>query len=191
MAREPENFAARIAPAGAANGLAQALIKLTAPGVPDIYQGTQYWDLSLVDADGRTAVDFGARIGSLDAVLPADLADNWRDGRIKQALIARTLAVRKKAPALFAKGPYRKLETIGPNAGHIVAFARVLGHQFAVAVACRLPFHLLAEDSLRTADRWNSTRIALPTDWRTDERVDVLDFGPDRSYVGCGLGKAR
>ena len=94
-------FARRIAPAGAVNGLAQVLIKLTAPGVPDIYQGTEYWDFSLVDPDNRAPVDFAARQQSLAASAAPQSAKTWRDGRIKQSLIARVLAARKKAPDAF------------------------------------------------------------------------------------------
>src|SRR6202011_5318476 len=83
-------FAERIAPAGAHNGLAQVLLKLTAPGVPDIYQGTEYWDLSLVDPDNRSPVDFAMRRRSLGknsaAASVAGLAADWADGRIKQAM---------------------------------------------------------------------------------------------------------
>src|SRR5262252_7965121 len=86
---EIADFADRIGPAGAANGLTQTLLKLTAPGVPDIYQGTEYWDLSLVDPDNRRPVDFCARSKSLCAGSIIELARQWRDGRIKQAVIAR------------------------------------------------------------------------------------------------------
>src|SRR5712691_3125493 len=107
-------FAERIAPAGAANGLAQVLLKLTVPGVPDIYQGTEYWDLSLVDPDNRRPVDFSVREKSLSSTLIAELATNWRDGRIKQAAIARILAVRKAAPQLLAEGGYLPIPVKGP-----------------------------------------------------------------------------
>ncbi len=131
-------FAQRIAAAGAAKGLAQALAKITAPGVPDLYQGTEYWDLSLVDPDNRTPVDFAARQSSLDAALLAQLLANWQDGRIKQFLIQRVLAVRKQMPQLFSQGAYSPLETSGPLEGHLVAFARVLPDCAAIAAFCRI-----------------------------------------------------
>jgi (1->4)-alpha-D-glucan 1-alpha-D-glucosylmutase len=138
---EIADFARRIAPAGAVNGLAQALLKLTAPGVPDIYQGTEYWDFSLVDPDNRSPVDFAMRRRSLGknsaAALVAALAADWADGRIKQAMIARVLAVRKKMPHLFADGSYVPLEAAGPFAGHVFAFARILGNSAAVVAICR------------------------------------------------------
>jgi (1->4)-alpha-D-glucan 1-alpha-D-glucosylmutase len=160
-------FVRRVSPAGAANGLAQTLLKLTAPGVSDIYQGTEYWDFSLVDPDNRSAVDFAVRRRSLDAISAsrsvADYAANWVDGRIKQAMIARVLAVRKKMPRLFADGNYVPLEAVGPLAEHIVAFARILGNSIAVTAVCRLYRGLLCEDGSLTIPeaRWKETRILL------------------------------
>ena len=142
-------FAHRIAPAGAANGLAQVLLKLTAPGVPDIYQGTEYWDLSLVDPDNRTAVDFAVRQKSQDAALSDGLAAQWPDGRLKQFLIKRVLGLRKEMPALFSEGIYQPLETAGPMAAHVVAFARLperfSGHR------CLLPLYRALHGCRRSA----------------------------------------
>jgi malto-oligosyltrehalose synthase len=161
---EIADFAARIAPAGAVNGLAQVLTKLTVPGVPDTYQGTEYWDLSLVDPDNRSPVDFAARQDSLDARTPAELVFHWADGRIKQNLIGRILALRKKRPQLFADGSYLPLEVTGPQADHVVAFARVLHDDCAITVFCRCPAGLLAGDgslSIPTS-RWSETRLVAP-----------------------------
>ena len=157
-------FASRIAPAGAANGLAQVLVKLTAPGVPDIYQGTEYWDLSLVDPDNRSPVDFAARRRSLDAAFPADLSSTWADGRIKQLTIARLLAVRKKIPGVLSQGSYIPLDAAGPLADHLVAYARILGGSAAVIAFCRLPGRLLSKERslAMPSARWGSTRIIVP-----------------------------
>jgi (1->4)-alpha-D-glucan 1-alpha-D-glucosylmutase len=161
---EIADFARRIAPAGAANGLAQVLLKLTAPGLPDIYQGTEYWDFSLVDPDNRTPVDFATRKHTLGTGLPADLAADWADGRIKQLMMARVLAVRKKLPRLFANGQYVPLQAVGPFAGHFVAFARILGNSAAVTAVCRLCTGILREDGSLTIPlaRWKDTHIVLP-----------------------------
>jgi (1->4)-alpha-D-glucan 1-alpha-D-glucosylmutase len=158
-------FAHRVAAAGAANSLAQTLIKFTAPGVPDIYQGTEYWDLSLVDPDNRAPVDFAARQNTLDDTFPAELAATWRDGCIKQSTIARILAARKTAPKLFSKGSYVPLETIGPLAAHIVAFARMFDGGFAITAASRLCVRLLSDESSLAPppERWQSTGIVTPT----------------------------
>uniref|UniRef100_UPI0005BCC52E malto-oligosyltrehalose synthase n=1 Tax=Pseudomonas sp. ML96 TaxID=1523503 RepID=UPI0005BCC52E len=93
-----------IAPAGALNALAQCLLRLTAPGVPDLYQGAEYWDFSLVDPDNRRPPDFAARMHSLSGLEePAELLRHWRDGRIKQWLLASVLAIRHGRPQLFAR----------------------------------------------------------------------------------------
>jgi (1->4)-alpha-D-glucan 1-alpha-D-glucosylmutase len=162
-----EAFARRIAPAGAINGLAQILIKLTAPGVPDIYQGTEYWDLSLVDPDNRSPIDFAARIKTLSGTFPAEAVSNWMDGRIKQLMIARVLAARQNAPELFANGAYLPLTLTGPLADHAVAFARTNGGQFAVIVAARKPARLTSEAGTLQIppERWQSTTIVIPSEF--------------------------
>jgi len=125
------------------NGLAQVVLKLTAPGVPDLYQGTDYWDFSLVDPDNRKPVDFAARRASLESIdIEASLPD-WRDGRIKQAVIARTLALRRDHPHLFAAGSYQPIAVTGARANHLVAFARRLDSDIAIVVVPRLPHALL------------------------------------------------
>ena len=139
-------FAQRIAPAGAANGLAQVLLKLTAPGVPDIYQGTEYWDLSLVDPDNRSAVDFAVRQKSQDDAPSDGLAAQWPDGRLKQLLIKRVLELRKQLPALFSEGVYQPLEVAGPMAAHVVAFARYRQDSVAIVAICRHTVRFMAAD---------------------------------------------
>jgi malto-oligosyltrehalose synthase len=168
-------FARRIGPAGAANGLAQTLLRLTAPGVPDVYQGTDYWDLSLVDPDNRRPVDFAARKASLDANALDVLAATWPDGRIKQAIIARTLAVRRAAPRLFAEGSYVPIEVEGPLAGHVLAFARILGDAIAITVVCRLISGLLTSGGLSIQRlRWSGTHFRLPLHYRNAQLRDVI-----------------
>ena len=164
LLNELADFARRIAPAGAANSLAQTLIRLTAPGIPDTYQGTEYWDLSLVDPDNRSLVDFGARKHTLDRAFPADLAATWRDGRIKQAMIAHVLATRSHARRLFSEGNYIPLETTGALSQHVVAFARTLDWAVAVVAAVRLPVRLMRDSEVLAIRRenWRDTRIAIP-----------------------------
>jgi (1->4)-alpha-D-glucan 1-alpha-D-glucosylmutase len=128
---EIAEFVWNIRAAGAAKSLAQTLLKLTAPGVPDFYQGTEYWDFSLVDPDNRSLVDFMARRASLDALPPR--LPSIIDGHIKQLLIARVLAVRKKVPHLFSIGHYRPVEIVGAAADSAIGFARVL-HDFAAII---------------------------------------------------------
>jgi (1->4)-alpha-D-glucan 1-alpha-D-glucosylmutase len=172
-------FARRIGPSGALNGLAQTLLKLTAPGVPDFYQGTEYWDLSLVDPDNRRSVDFDARSTTLDSPTPAQLAAQWPDGRIKQSLIARVLAVRRVSPRLFSEGEYLPIETQGPLADHVVAFARVLGDASAITLVCRLPIRLLdnPRELAVAASAWQGTRLLPPMALRGQAFFDIVRSG--------------
>lgn len=128
----------RMVPVGQLNGLAQTLLKLTVPGIPDFYQGTELWDLALVDPDNRRPVDYDRRRRLLDRFdgvsLPADV-EQWRDGAVKQAVIRRALDLRLRRPALFAQGDYRPLTVRGPRAGHVVAYARSAGDDHVVVVA--------------------------------------------------------
>jgi (1->4)-alpha-D-glucan 1-alpha-D-glucosylmutase len=136
----------RIAPAGAVNGLVQCLLRLTVPGVPDLYQGTEFWDFSLVDPDNRRPVDFAARAAALGkADLPA-LAADWRNGRVKQALIAELLALRRRVPQLFAEGSYEPVTVEGVAAESTIAFVRRHGDHRLLVAAPRLPLGLLQGD---------------------------------------------
>jgi (1->4)-alpha-D-glucan 1-alpha-D-glucosylmutase len=134
-------FARRTALLGALNSLTQVTLKATMPGVPDFYQGTEFWDLSLVDPDNRRPVDFAQRRDALAAVTagtewPA-LAAAWPDGRIKFALTRRLLALRQRLPSLFAEGAYRPLEVQGRDRDEVVAFARTSGRDALIVVAGR------------------------------------------------------
>jgi (1->4)-alpha-D-glucan 1-alpha-D-glucosylmutase len=163
---EAARFARRIGAPGAVNGLAQTLLKLTVPGVPDFYQGTEFWDQSLVDPDNRRPVDFAARSAALAAdETPVAAAAHWRDGHVKQAVIRRALALRREAPALFARGDYQPIEVIGAKARHVVAFARTHDGANCVVVAPRLPGGLLepAADSVTIpTENWHDTALVLP-----------------------------
>jgi (1->4)-alpha-D-glucan 1-alpha-D-glucosylmutase len=183
---EIANIARRISPAGAVNSLGQVLAKFTAPGVPDIYQGTEYWDLSLVDPDNRAPVDFAARQQSLTATT-APTAEDWTDGRIKQFVISRVLAARKAAPALFAEGDYVPLHAEGLLTDHVFAFARVLHGAAAVTVFCRHPARLLeSQGSLAIPQaHWKETRIPLPPAIRPTEFVDVISGKRVRAGGSC------
>lgn len=130
-------FAERTALLGALNGLSQLALKTLGPGVPDFYQGTEFWDLSLVDPDNRRPVDFAARRRELEQDAPdwTDLAKHWRDGRIKFALTHRLLRLRHDFAELFQRGNYEPLPVSGPQADHVIAFARTWkGQQLIVAI---------------------------------------------------------
>ena len=170
-------FAHQIARIGAVNGLAQTLLKLTVPGVPDSYQGTELWDLSLVDPDNRRPVDFELRDRWLADPRPApELLHDWQSGRIKQQLIARTLALRKRQPALFRDGDYLPLTPAGAHAERIVAFARRTDQALAIVIVPRLIAPLLGDDDLPLPPpaAWADTSIELPEGWSEAALVDEL-----------------
>ncbi|MBJ9974015.1 malto-oligosyltrehalose synthase [Pseudomonas sp. S75] len=157
--------AERIACPGALNGLVQCLLRMTVPGVPDLYQGNEYWDLSLVDPDNRRPVDYPARRVSLEQQAPvSELLTHWRDGRIKQALIARVLERRRAHPQLFQRGAYLPLDAQGRHADKVLAFARLGEGERAIVVVPRLASELLGEAStpLIAPQDWGDTRIVLP-----------------------------
>ena len=164
-AAELAAFAEYIASPGAANGLAQTVLRLATPGVPDIYQGTDYWDFSLVDPDNRRPVDFPVRAASLErAPAPRDALAHWRDGTIKQAVIARLLWARREHPELFSRGSYRPLDVEGPAAGHVLAFLREHRGQRLVVAVARHTAPWLAGSSAPAipAGHWAGTTVALP-----------------------------
>ncbi|MDD1005850.1 malto-oligosyltrehalose synthase [Pseudomonas sp. TNT2022 ID642] len=154
-----------IAAAGALNGLAQTLLRMTVPGVPDLYQGNEFWDFSLVDPDNRRPVDYAAREQALEVPLPSgELLANWRDGRIKQALIAEVLNLRAEHAELFRRGTYQALEVLGSQAHNVLAFAREHeGKQAIVIVPIRCAT-LLENGAVPQVDalRWGDTRVVLP-----------------------------
>ena len=164
-------FAGRLDLPGAINGLGQTLLRLTVPGVPDLYQGTEFWDQSLVDPDNRRPVDFSARAARLaQAENPAPALQHWRDGAVKQAILTRVLQLRAELPALFEKGDYRKLEAEGANAAHVLAFTRRYEGVSILAAVTRLSAGLLgdAELPLVPARAWGGTYLKLPAAGFTD-----------------------
>jgi (1->4)-alpha-D-glucan 1-alpha-D-glucosylmutase len=133
-------LAGRVALLGALTSLSQLTLKATLPGVPDFYQGTEFWDLSLVDPDNRRPVDFAARADALAALHTPDwekLAQSWPDGRLKLAWTAHLMKMRTELTEVFAAGDYQPLEVTGPHRDHIVAFARRRGRNAAIVVVAR------------------------------------------------------
>lgn len=166
-------FQKMVAQYGIFNSLSQTLLKATAPGVPDVYQGTEFWDLSHVDPDNRRPVDFDLRISVLRDIkekaqkdipnLIGELFSTRSDARIKLFLINRILEARKENRELFQEGDYLPLEVTGKFKDNVVAFARKYGDKVAIAIA---PLFLTSvvkpgEDPLGEAV-WNDTRIELP-----------------------------
>jgi len=171
-------FVSRVARAGAVNSLSQLVLKIASPGVPDFYQGTELWDLSLVDPDNRRPVDYDTRerwlaeaIAWIDEADPdrraatlAALLDGWTDGRIKLFLTAAGLRLRRRRRGLFVQGSYVPLDTTGAHGGNLVAFARRHGPAVAIAVVPRLGSRLFGAQAPRppAADAWQDTAIDIP-----------------------------
>lgn len=185
---ELASFVARIGPAGVVNSLLQTVVRIASPGVPDLYQGTELWDFSLVDPDNRRPVDFEARRAALADTPPSEQLGNWRDARVKLGIIHRALALRAVSPALFLAGAYLPLRVDGSGAEHVVAFARQHGDAYAIVIGTRLAASLLSPQSdlpLVDPGRWEDTSIELPPalagralfDWLSPAAPKVGDDG--------------
>jgi (1->4)-alpha-D-glucan 1-alpha-D-glucosylmutase len=159
------------------NSLAQLALKIGAPGVPDFYQGSELWDLSLVDPDNRRPVDFELRqrlLDEIDRVLASDGADrvgevaalfeSWHDGRIKLLLTAAGLRLRRALPDLFLRGDYVPLTTEVTVPGDIAAFARVRGSDVVVVAVPRLvaPLQAAGHAWPLGGAAWKTSRMLLP-----------------------------
>ncbi len=110
------------------------------PGVPDFYQGTEFWDLSLVDPDNRRPVDFAERaavLAKMEAPDWADLTQNWRNGHVKLAWTRHLLKLRTELAGVFADGDYQPLAVSGPHRDHVIAFARRRGRDAAIVVVTK------------------------------------------------------
>ena len=198
FADELDALAARIAPFGFRNSLAQVALKLTAPGVPDLYQGCEQWNFHLVDPDNRRPVDFEQLAVDLEAVR-ALYADGWptgadwrrlhdqiAGGRIKQLATWRLLQLRRAWPELFRDGAYLPLAVAGAAAEHAVAYARHRDAQSVLVVAARLTSTLCAGDDSRWGARvWGDTVVRFDgqppapghagrwRDWITGREIDA------------------
>ena len=168
-------FQEKIQHYGILNSLSQTLLKLTVPGLPDIYQGTELWDLSLVDPDNRRPVNFEKRYKYLEEIqskTQADLLDyiaqlreTPEDARIKLFLIYKTLEARREYLDLFQRGTYEKLTIVGSLKTHVVGFSRELGEQKVIVIAPRLFTSLVEMGEYPFGEQvWQETRIVPPSD---------------------------
>ena len=172
-----EALAHRVAYFGCFNSLAQVLLKLTSPGVPDLYQGCELWDFSLVDPDNRRPVDYSLRQRVLDELqeriaeagddlteLASELVGSAVDGKIKAYVIYQTLCIRAKYPALFGQGDYLPLEATGPRRDHVCAFARRFEEETVLVVVPRLVVGLAGSEERPPldVDSWGKTVLLLP-----------------------------
>ena len=154
--------AEEIARFGAINSLTQTLLKLASPGVPDIYQGNDTWDFSLVDPDNRRPIDYSQRRSMLDALAkakPEELLENWPDGRIKMFLTQRVLQFRREHVELFRYGNYVAITATGTFSDCCVSFAREFDSEWIVVIAPRLSSRLGFPPM---ADTWKDTAIDVP-----------------------------
>ncbi len=159
-------FVARVAPLGAQNSLIQTVLKLTVPGVPDIYQGAELWDFSLVDPDNRRPVDYASRRTLLDDEGElAQMRDSWADGRIKLRLVRELLRLRAQQPDLFAHGSYEALTASGAAAERIIGFARQHADASLVVAAALFQAREMT---------WSDEQITLGSD-QAERWTSVLD----------------
>jgi (1->4)-alpha-D-glucan 1-alpha-D-glucosylmutase len=187
-----------IAYPGMLNSLAQTLLKIASPGVPDFYQGTELWDFSLVDPDNRRAVDFGKRIQLLEELkqrekedrpaLVQDLLTHWVDGRIKLYVTYKGLSFRRSHRSLFEEGNYLPIDASDRARDHICAFARQKGETRALVAVPRLITKLLrAERPPLGEGTWGSSALVLPGD-APDGWINILT-GDELKAVPAKPGK--
>lgn len=159
---------------GMFNSLAQTLLKISVPGIPDFYQGSEFWNLSLVDPDNRGEVDFLSRKAALEYMqakekenmpgLLKELMDSKEDGRIKLFLIYRALHSRVSYKEIFHSGNYQGLEVGGKYKENVIAFARRLNEQWAITVVPRFLSLFIKVGEAPLGQVWDDTYISLPND---------------------------
>lgn len=184
-----EEFQSRLSRIGLLNSLSQTLLKLTCPGVPDVYQGNELWDFSLVDPDNRRAVDYSRRQellqelqklekepGCEPACRARSLLNSLEDGRAKLFLIFKTLNFRRERAEFFQNARYLPLTPQGPAANHVCAFARQLERQIVIVAVPRLTATLLGDkrQSVIGAEIWEQTTLEIPADLYCPEFYNVL-----------------
>jgi len=165
-------FQKKVAYFGMINGLSQTLLKIASPGVPDFYQGSELWDLRLVDPDNRGPINFAKRAAALESITHAeaadsvqalrDLTEHWHDGRIKLFLIGKALRFRRDHEALFRAGEFLSMQATGACSRNLVAFGRRQATSWALAAVPRWSSHLPAKG--KNEFEWGDTRLMLPTD---------------------------
>ncbi|QHI97356.1 malto-oligosyltrehalose synthase [Xylophilus rhododendri] len=204
-------FVDHIAPYGCCNSLSLVALKMTSPGVPDLYHGCEQWNFSLVDPDNRRPVDFGrlqSTLEQLQALYAAgfpsqaqwqELRHGCTDGRIKHLVSWRLLQLRQAHPEVFRNGGYRSLPAEGPHAGRLVSFVRGEGDAAVLTVASRLLRGLtdqLPPEPAAMAERWQGTSMQVPTpaggwvDWFTGAPAPVTPIGPGGASLDVGQALA-
>jgi len=209
-------FQTRVSKYGILNSLSQTLLKIASPGVPDFYQGTELWDLNLVDPDNRRQVDFAKRSKDLDYLkrveikspnkLADELLNSREDGRVKLFLIYRALQARNDNVELFKSGDYIPLEINGMYKEHVLSFARNMRSSWSITIVPRFLTSIVEEGDLPLGEKvWRDTHIVLPVHssnlWKdaiTDRVVrgntvllikDVLKLFPVALLFNRGVGE--
>jgi (1->4)-alpha-D-glucan 1-alpha-D-glucosylmutase len=159
------------------------VLKCTLPGLPDVYQGTGFWDFSLVDPDNRRPVDYERLAAALERGSSVEeLVERWREAGIKQHVLSRLLADRAAAPELYAQGSYERLGSMGPDA-RILAFRRKSGAEELVVAVARLATERGGE-GLPVGAAWRDETLRLPAGtWRNVIENRALEIGPEGAPV--------
>jgi (1->4)-alpha-D-glucan 1-alpha-D-glucosylmutase len=172
--RDFRPFQQKIAYFGMVNSLSQVLLKIASPGAADFYQGSELWDLRLVDPDNRGPVDFFRRMTMLDDIdrmrsrdrekLVRELVDHWHDARIKLYLMQTALCYRRENATLFQEGEFLPLQSTGDRSQHVVSFLRRHNGREVLVVVPRW-LSQISESSAKgqTAPDWHGTQIKLPS----------------------------
>jgi (1->4)-alpha-D-glucan 1-alpha-D-glucosylmutase len=179
-----EQFVAGIAYPAALNSLAQVVLKITSPGMPDIYRGTEIWDFSLVDPDNRRRVDFElrqrllqeleSRLGNDLVAFCDDLVRTYRDGRIKLWTTLRALRFRREHAQLFQNGSYAPLAGSVEKQEHLVAFARFTERDLAIVAVPRLSHTLARTSATSNGSPWGKAELVLPPQAAAARLVNVF-----------------
>jgi (1->4)-alpha-D-glucan 1-alpha-D-glucosylmutase len=192
-------FAEDVARAGVINSLAQTVVKIASPGIPDFYQGTEWWDLHLVDPDNRRIVDVDARRAALAdiderlaaadadrASVAAEYLDRWADGLVKHFVTAEALRLRRRHHETFVDGKYVPLEVMnGEGAPAALAFARGRGAEWVVAIVPRLASHIAGSGRWPVSTVWCEAVVELPEAARGRSLRDIFT---GRAYRTSGDG---
>lgn len=206
LAREDDNdfmheftpFQSMVAWYGMLNSLSQTVLKMTAPGLPDFYQGSELWDFSLVDPDNRRPVDFSGRAQILKEIAGnghragyiKKILDTPQDGRIKLFLIRQLCSLRHKYSDLFAKGTYVPCKVGGEHRRSLIAFLRTLGEQAVLVAVPRMATRLVKEGQMPLGDDiWKNTEVLLPALYREREWENAIVSG-EAAVSGFGPLKA-
>ncbi|HEY8101954.1 MAG TPA: malto-oligosyltrehalose synthase [Burkholderiaceae bacterium] len=168
------DWVSKLAPVGMIKSLVQTVLRLTSPGIPDLYQGTDFWDFSLVDPDNRRPVDYAVREQALLGYAVIKNTEGWQQGRLKQQVICNLLALRVKEPDLFLNGEYLPLNITGSMADHAIAFARRYQQRTVIIVATHLPYQLMEESDFPVvrSEVWKETAVDFT--FHSESWTDIL-----------------